>query len=145
MLIHCVCDRDDPGRDFEYQMALLLRCDEFLFNSDRDSPDQPMAAHRETSTGLHEENRSVMLRIYRRINKTTAHHIMSTGLKHQALSNPIILSDKLEPTLTHRLAGQFRPGSLDHTNGISAGMPINAFKYSSHLLVKVSNPCGLEK
>jgi len=81
-----------------------------------------------------------MIRMNGRINKTSAHHIMSSWLKHEAASDPIAMLYEIESPVTHRASFQFRLGSFYDANRITTGMGINTFKYSSHPEVKVLKP-----
>lgn len=83
-----------------------------------------------------------MCRIMGWIDQTTAHHVMTTWLKHQSFSDPVIFTDKMKSFVTHGRPMKFRLRIFDYPDRITTGMAINTLEYSSHQKVKVQTVAG---
>jgi hypothetical protein len=59
--------------------------DQSFFDSDGDGSNSAMAAHGQAAAGFDKQNGHIIGRIMWGIQNTSAHHIMTTGLKHQPL------------------------------------------------------------
>src|SRR5690349_7188116 len=99
-----------------------------MFNSNRYRADGSMTTHRQTATGFNKQNANIIFRIGGRIQNAAAHHVVTAWLKHQPLSYPIKLPQKVLTLFTHVFTIQNWPSACNHSYRVSTSMRIDTEK-----------------
>jgi hypothetical protein len=63
-----------------------------------------MATHGQAAAGFDKQDSYIIRGVRRRIKDTSAHHVMTPGLKHQTFSNPVVLLQKMDSLLGDGIA-----------------------------------------
>ncbi len=98
-----------------------------------DRADRPMAAHRQTATGLYKKDGHIILRVMRRIKDAAAHHIVATRLEHQPLTDPVECGQEMLSFLAHVLSFQHGAATGNESHRVTTGMGVDTKKGLLHI------------
>ena len=101
VFFHPVFGNHQSGRRLQAKNTWRFWLDQTFLNCNCDGTYGAMTTHGQTSAGFYKENTQIILGISRRKEQTTAHHIVTTGFKHQSLANPIVFYEKMLSLFTH--------------------------------------------
>jgi hypothetical protein len=123
-----IFNQHQTGRGFHPYRAGPLRYNQPFLNGNGDGADGAVAAHGQAAAGFDKQHGHIVLRVVRRVQDAAAHHVVATGLKHEAGTYPIILLQKMLPLFAHVVAVQQRAARLYQTYRVAAGMCVNTME-----------------
>ncbi len=120
-----IIDVDDTGRYFQLELAGRARADQAVFQAERYHADRAVAAHRQATRGLDEQDAGVAVFTRWGIQETARHHVMAAGLVAQARADPVEACQEILSPLRHRCACQQRCPAGHQAHGIACGMAVD--------------------
>jgi len=85
-----------------------------------------MPAHGKASAGFNEKDASIVVGVRGRIQDAPAHHIVPPWLKHQSLSNPVKLAQKMLAFFAHVRTHQPGPTLRYKPDRVAASVGVDA-------------------
>ena len=139
-----VADLHQAGRGFQAHFPFDFGNDEPFLDADGDGADGTVPAHGQAAAGLNKEDAQVVGRVRRWIENAPAHHVVPAGLEHEALADPVVLGQEVEPFLAHVAPLQRGAALGDHPDGVAGRMAVDAGKgVPCHKSFQGFNACAI--
>src|SRR6266404_7822898 len=106
---------------------------ESIFNDRGHGANGAVTAHCETTTDLDKKDCDITVGARRRIQNRSGHQIMAARLVHKRRSHPVELTFEMGAPLDHARAAKCRRAATHYSDGIAAGMGVDAEERMVHM------------